>query len=898
MSAKKISEPSNKHIEKDANGIITRKLRALFLTRHLELGENTTTPSQDWGTDFYIEVLNKDKENKREMLFLIQCKGLNKNPKILKNENAFSFNISLRHANYFYHELSEPLIFMVCDITNDKVFWCAIQLDTQLKDRIIEQANSRIKSLQIKIPADNILNEENFEKFLSDLNESQKVQFHKKREKINLKANYDSINKSLEGLSSVEGILKFLKIFEGINVFPVSIINKFKVFTGKGGSLYGETLSTDNKELFDFLENLQVKDESFHLKNTQVDYANLADLQDKIRHVVNFFRINWISHVTWHGRSDKKRDRICVHNLFISKKCDCERCSYFKLDLPKVAEKLDIQNEPVSNEYRLRKAYAYYLISDFEKSFREHKNVIANIKINETPGLYIVAKYNLLQLKRMVDWGYFKEGRQEILKEMENETFALDEILMPAHFLDIFRRISESEFVNNAIWDIDNKLTEIQKNWRSDQFGGSSNNSHARSLIVDFLRAYSFVEYNHIIYNEYREFEVLVNKTMEGIFALYAINNPTSSKYDHFGYTIIDMWLFHAEPKHIKYLLAKYKLNSLNMEFSDIEYSRLNDYINNLINSAPIIIQNFKDENFSHTDKIKKVIQNYLLIISVINLNRTEKNLLLKNYLILIETLGEWCFTSFEYLEYFLQHNIDVDNENSEKIIIILIAHNHYSHDAFSTAIDLYTRKFENASQTEIALKKVLQIETFTAEDFCDRNKFRDLIFVVNRLTKETKDAIRKDIIAKLNEKFDDDLYYTFSIFNVLEYNELFMKNYLDLTPDNTSRKTGTEMLTGKQEMKNYHLDRGINLMFHYDVEFTPEIRALSSKAIDKNYYNWIMDIDGFDYSGFNLYWVLHYKTEAYFKAFRKSQKLKSEIITGLKEKYIEGVANILINKL
>ena len=79
---------------------------------------------------------------------------------------------------------------------------------------------------------------------------------------------------------------------------------------------------------------------------------------------------------------------------------------------------------------------------------------------------------------------------------------------------------------------------------------------------------------------------------------------------------------------------------------------------------------------------------------------------------------------------------------------------------------------------------------------------------------------------------------------------------------------------------------------------FSTEIRALSSRAIDKEYYDWIMNIDDYDYSNFNSYWILHYQTESHFKAYRKSKKLKKEIINSLKKKYIEGVATILINKL
>ena len=832
------------------------------------------------------------------MLFLLQCKGVNKTPKILKGENSFSFTMKLRHANYFFHELTEPLVFMVCDITEEKVFWYSVQLDTQLKNKIIEQASLGKKTLQVKIQAENILNEDNFERFLEDLKESQKAQLHKKREHLNLKASYDEVNIIFKELNAVEGILKFFEMFEGINVFPTFIINKIKIFTGERGNLYSEILSTDNEKFYDFIDNLYVKGEIFHLKNGDVDYASLTDFQDKIRHILNFFKVNWITHITWCGKSKKTNNRICVHDLFISKRCDCERCSYNRLNFSRAIELLNTEDESVANEYRLRKAYTYYLISDYEKSFKELKKIITNVTISKTPGLYIVAKYNLLQLKKLAKWGYFNNVGYEIHKELEEETFALDEILMPNYFLDIFKRISENEFVNNAVWDIDNKLNEIQKNWRSDQFGGSSNNSYARNLIVDFLRAYNFVEYNHLIYNDYREFEVMVNKTLEGIFALYAINNPASSKYDHFGYTIIDMWLFHAEPRQIKHLLSKYRLKSLNMEFSDIEFERLNEYINNLINSIPIITQNFKNENFTHNDKIKKIIQNYLLIIGVANLPENKKNILLNRYLLLIETIGEWYFTSFDYLETFLNYAGDINLENLEKIISILISHNHYNHDVFSTTIDIYSKKFDDVEQLENALKKIFTIEEFISDDFCDRNKFSDLIFMINRLTRETKESIKIDIQKRLNENFDSELFYAFSIFGVLDFNDSLMKKFLDLTPDLTKKQTGSELLTGRKELKNYHLDKVINLMFHFDKEFTQEIRALSSRAVDKEYYDWIMNIDNYDYSNFNSYWILHYQTESYFKAYRKSAKLKEEIINSLKKKCIEGVAVLLINKL
>jgi hypothetical protein len=903
MTEKKTTKLSKKYIEKTANDTITGTLRDLFIAKNLELGENPTTSSQDWGTDFYIEVFNQ--ETKRELLFLIQCKGTGKSP-VVKKDKTFSFQMSLRHANYFYYELSEPLMFMVCDVQKKYVYWYSVQLDRQMENKIVQQVKLEKESLQVSIPSENILNAENFERFLAELEESRKVQIHKHNSRIKLKANYTTLKTNLEGLNIIDAIDKLLDLFEGISVFSTYMISEMYPFNnGINTSLnrsyarvYAETLSTNNDDLFDFIDNLEVRENKFYLKDTNVDYASVSNFQDKASRIMSFFSVNWITHLDWTGASKKSTKRICIHHLFTSNGCNCERCSYKKLNLTKTVELLSVEDNSLKLEHRLRKAYTYYLMADLEKSYREYKALINEVSINKNPGIYIVAKYNLLQLKKLVEGSLFGSARQEILQELENETFVLDEMLIPDYYLDIFKLIKENKFVDAAIWEVDNKLTEIQKLWFSDQFGGSSKNSYSRNLIIEFLRAYNFVEYNLLIHYEYREFEILVNKSLEGMIALYSLLNPASSKYDHFGYTIIDMWLFHAESKQVKHSLIKYRVQSLNLEFENVVFDRLNLYIVNLINSATIITDNFRDSNYTHNDKIQRIIQNYLLIISVVNLDSVKKNLLLSKYLHLVETLDEWYFTCFDSLNDFLNYKNDVSTENLERTIGLMISHKHYHHDVFTSSINLYTKKFKGAIEIENAVKKVLQIDNFNAEDFCNGNNFSNLIFLIQHLTSETRETIKADIKSRLNENFDDNVFYIFCIYNVIDYNKELFDKYLDLTPDYTIKQTGHEFLSGKKEQKNYHLDKTINLMFKFDLEFTPEIRALSSRAIDKVYYDWLMDIDGFDYSKFNLYWILYYKTEAYFKAFRKSGKLKSKIASGLKEQYIEGVAKVLINKL
>lgn len=99
---------------------------------------------------------------------------------------------------------------------------------------------------------------------------------------------------------------------------------------------------------------------------------------------------------------------------------------------------------------------------------------------------------------------------------------------------------------------------------------------------------------------------------------------------------------------------------------------------------------------------------------------------------------------------------------------------------------------------------------------------------------------------------------------------------------------------------QNTELSSVINLIYKYDIEITEELKKLSNKSHKKyyDYYCWLLDIDNFDYSRFNPYWILEYRTTHYFNRFKKSKKLKEELAKSLKNNYIESVAKIYFENL
>lgn len=889
-------KPSAAETQKNADDAICGKLRRLFSEqKNLELLENPSKSDQDWGIDFFMEANNRT-DKSREMFFLLQNKGSHGGFNLLKDNSTISFSLSLRHAQLYYYQVEQPLMLMLCDTeSNNTIYWYPIQLNTEIEKKILKGIETNTDNVQLHIPTANILNEENFERFLSDLSESKRVQFHKFKKKIELKANYDETKRCDTDKTIVDHILRVLDLFDGIHVIPANIISKLYPFKGTSKTiLYGEDLTTDNEEFFDFMSNLRLEDENIELIDTNVDYYNIPDFQEKIRKILGFFVYNYIRHIEWSGKD--RKTRICVHNLFSSRGCDCERCAYGDLNLVKVKDILSQPHDSLEAERKLRKGYTYFLTADYIGAYKMHQEVLKDLNISQHPSLYTIAKFNLIQIKQFIRNNYFGDDRFEALQELEKENFVLDEILMPAYFLDVFQLIKGNDFINNALWRIDNSLTEIQKVWLSDKRGGENTNHHADNLLIDFVRAYNFIEYNLLIYNDYRDFEVFVNKAIEGFFAMHDIVNTASSRYERFSWTVIGMWLFHAEPRHIRHLLiVKYRMQSLPIEATDKIFDHLHTCISNLIESSDIIIANFEDQNHSHSDKIHKIISNYLLIIGVIEVTPKQRNLLYSKYLQLIEKLEKWYFTVFEFTSFFLSCKHDITKENLEQTLKLLIHHKHFGHDAFTSAMTQYVEKLGGCDFEE-PLKKMLEIDSITADLFHAGEKLSDLTGLIKHFSVETQKALADQALLILREKFDGELYYKFTAFDVIGFHQDLFQTFVDGTPDYTKRETGHEIISGKKLQKNYHLTQVVDQVFKFDIEVTLDLMALSERAVEKEYYQWLFDMENFDYSNFKSYWILHQTNINYFKAYRKSEKLKSELAKSLKVKYIERVAREFIN--
>lgn len=888
----------NNEIEKDANDLLKSQLRNLFRLNNLRLAEHPTIVSEEQGIDFFFEVFNRI-EDSHELIFLNQNKGTNEKLPIINRKNhpekgKISFQLELKHAEYFYSEMSEPLIFTLCDINNNVCYWHAIQLDKSIPKKIEEQTQNNSRSLQIYISTNNIINSQNFPSFLKDIKNSKQNQLRK--HKTNFKVDYRNIVNKIKGLHIIDQIYTSIDMFQ-IPVIPTNIISSIPPFKGslRESYIYGDTLHTDNKAFFDFMSSLSLKNEKL-----ETNIGNdIKDLETKLKGIMTFFKANTINHVKWNGKGH--RDRICVHDLFTSEDCNCERCNYDRLNFVQAHEILNFDTSDRTDYELLRKGYTHYLMGDLRNSILTFKEINNKSERTDNPIIYTISKYNLIHLNRFLDFSYMEDDRESLKKELEGVNFELDEIFIiqhAPHFIEIFNLLKNDSYFHNTFKGVDRIVTEIQKISFQDKLGSRYENEKVQELRVDFLRILCFLEFNFIIFNQFYEYKVLTNKILEGFVALFTLRNPDSSHYEKFELMILIMWFSHVDFKQANYLLHKYDLKQLDVSNEDKVYDNLLEYIKNLTNSVELIQSSEEASNNLFTDKLKSIVDNFLLILSRLKLEKGKADKLISECLNFMEQVNLRKFVNDAAINQLVNFQDDISLINLRRIIELLNIHGHELSSAFSMCIERFSQ-IANETETKEILLNLLETKELTSVSlFKNDDKAEIVSLLFFNLDIKTKKEIVKIIELEFTNDFRFDFYYIYTIYGVIELKEKYIKTLINLVPDDTKKDERIRHFFGDSWRYNYKLDQLINLLYKYDFTFTQDVRELSKKSNEKIYYDWLMNLEGFDYSNFDVYWVLRHKTIDFFKAFSNSPKLKKAIESALKENYIEGVAKIYFNEL
>jgi len=456
-------------------------------------------------------------------------------------------------------------------------------------------------------------------------------------------------------------------------------------------------------------------------------------------------------------------------------------------------------------------------------------------------------------------------------------------------FFPIIDWIYREKYLYSAQKKIDEFLKKIKKQYNNSLRGGSNFNNHANGILSEMSKIELFLNSNFIIYNNFIEYKQLVNVFAEAMYASHAIVPNDNDKLSYFNPWILSLIYKHSSADHLISIFNLYKLK-------EIEFKESNEDTTNSINSQFIeVISEFKKRlkvfkihfetnNDSFIRNQYNLIQNSLVISSQVKFGSK----FIRDY---AKLLGEFLknygtFSDIKYVEYFYHHKGYLISATTYRKTILSIIKNPQLHyrSLFEVITNIGSKNKIDLNLTDNQFNEILNFSKVLCTS-CNQIHSSIYLCYVYRLieNKFQRQLIRETINNKLDDLFDFELFSFAVLYGVINLNNELLDLAISQSIPNKSKKGNDAHIEESKPNIRYHkIDLLINICFRESIDLNQK-KFNTLKGISL-YYDWLLDMDNFNYKEFNANWTSSYATKFYFKRMFECDKLKTHL-----ESYIQS---------
>jgi hypothetical protein len=531
----------------------------------------------------------------------------------------------------------------------------------------------------------------------------------------------------------------------------------------------------------------------------------------------------------------------------------------------------------------LRQGYFYYKIGDLLKS--KDLFQIASIKALEQDRKisYLISQHNLLHLAKFIEWGYYRlTNKTEILKELKN--ISIDIIEVDAIDIKIKEIIVSRSFFSSAKDSIQSYANKVEETYFAYLRGVRNSVNYEEEIDYEYSILHAFISKNYIVYDQYSDYTEIINNLFNTLMASYSIKNGRN-RVEYLN----DFYLYHfveyGDIKEFEKYLKRYDIFEISYEkLEEQDYQFVSLFINFTNNSTPelnalleengeYLVENFKE-------RFNKVFRNFLFFSGILKLETGDVSNITKGVFMVLsnEKIIEK-YNSDSIYNYFIRKNKQIENSQLVRFIFYILENEGYynSNKLISLFNELHYNKI-NLSFTRTQFSFLIKNLNDKIEQSEDYHLIVTLFWV---LIPEQQQILISNLLEKLNIKFDRDLCSLMLIYDLIDYNtncyfDLFIES-IDIEKEYPSNRDRD--FDGNSGPKRYAVvDDLFNIVFKYDI-------SLADSRFDKfrgisDYYDWLMDIEHFDYAKFDPYWISKYGTQFYHAHMKRHEKvLKKEVL-------------------
>ncbi|GEM63853.1 hypothetical protein SF1_18350 [Sphingobacterium faecium NBRC 15299] len=856
---------------------VLEEIRQIYPDLHIVI--KSEEDQKDRGVDFQVDLIRKPNETVE--MFKLQVKATDEPVTTLKNtrnKGLISFPLEHRHIKYYKQQMPWALIFIVCDNSTKTIYWHPIQLDYTLEERLEKSIIENKKSLQLYIDPENRLTPGSFLKFLGDVEASKTSQFFKvaTKNENSLTAGTDfQVDRNKPLLEQLYNVIEYL--YEEVQFVPINLLIQyypFKIFEDQPAFYQQFKLYTDNEDLVAMLDTFSVQPDGIINFADSSYIKGVKDYQEKAKTILSKFSQNHIYSIVSHKSRKEVSTRYFNHS-----DCNCVACCYNRLEIPLAMEKLSEVKDKTLDEQMVN-AYMHYTFGDFLKSAKTFEEIGRQAFKDRKKTLFMITQFNLIKLGKLIRYAYYdrdayKHGKA--LMEINLDQFVYKE-RNRSHHQKLFNYIKDVRFYSDNAYEIQTAMSKLRNEYQSFIEGGNFITHSYDQLFTGFAQLNSFISGNRIIYDRFSEFHNLMDEFTEGLFIALALRETNSNVITEFNDYHINQLIFDGDHKLIWRYFNKYHFKSI--PYNGVR-GKFFEKITNLLGNHYLFIDSFKaytsDDGSLWRNLYPKIFNNCLSLAAMLQMNDSQAEKITRE---IIDCISKSVLPSPDS---YAQINSFFGRKRSQ-----------LSTDLLKELIFFFLQKEDMYLETRLSifiaeLKLRNQILIFSQQQrknlmklaFDGKNDkleyFNTLIYFHPVVDNTLKTQIKRRIITQLHKKFKVDHYYNSAIFNVLPFKESeFLQQFIEATFPNPNKHSFKNSFYGPQDNDYPLFDMFLNLCFKFNIQ-PNDISNKNFKGFG-DYYDWLQDLESYDYEKFKISWLGLYPTKYYFNHFAKSKKLEKAI--------------------
>lgn len=668
----------------------------------------------------------------------------------------------------------------------------------------------------------------------------------------------------------------FNKVFFQVDYIPIDILIQYFPFTGsdqrrvyyRDGVVFGVS-----ENLINFFNNITVNEDLSIAIHDRSLFSDIDNLDIIIKGIVSKLWDNLL-----YGFARTSASEIIYitppNNILPDSRSDALKLDYFK----------SFSNISTSEKVCLESAYGNFKFGNFAKAYQQYKTISDQAIRDSQAFIHFASLYNQKQVAKYLKSPIINvtesinDAEIDAAKQIDLYEVAFgyrDQIEYP---IMIF--IASGEFFAESLEIITDSFAKLNAKFLSEKPPMWNNSSESSQILSEFRKVEYFLESNFLIFNNYSNFTRLFEYVIDGLF----IANALHQSYHGQIRELDDEW---AE-KIIKYGRRKNLIQSwIRYKRRPLRYRRIEFNGGDILTlSSKILLLNTDKESLApnleqlqsdfFVNSYRYSIENVLFIFSILELDKKQIDefcSVLITALLSNKLLSQYWI--FDAVNDFLQVRVPTMKKDRAVAFFKIFSKIGflYSEKIMMTIVE----KYSGGKKLSISRTKIKSLIENT-ENSQGMNSFRRkllLILLLQHVNDRSAGYIRGLIAehVKQGDQFDNEI---FSITVAMDIFEPSKDEVLEVLKSVTPKLDSIKSQDFEMNIRAKIIDDLINLCFKMNIQIPDEL-SLPIRMLDP-YYDWLLSMEGFDYSLFKVEWLDYYETKYYRDQEAKSTRLKAHL--------------------